>query len=165
MRSGSTEQRRVPLAHHACQSRSSEGRRNLLRALPRRRFRGFTLIEVLVVVIIVGILAAIAYPSYQNQLKKGRRAAAQSYLMDLAQREKQYLLDARTYAGTEASLSAVTPGDVTPFYTITIDNTQALDPTAPQPAFTITATAIGAQSSDGDLQIDNQGTKTPGTKW
>lgn len=137
----------------------------------RHRPSGFTLLELVIVVVIVGILAAIAYPSYQEHLKKSRRAAAQSYLMDLAQREQQYLLDARTYAANEVALSAVAPADVSQFYTIAIDNANAMDNTcaidaaAPVPKFMITATAIGAQVSDGDLKIDNRGTKCPSTKW
>src|SRR5215471_12525225 len=94
---------------------------------------GFTLLEILIVVAVVAILATIAYPSYQGHLKKERRATAQSYLMDLAQRQQQYLLDARAYAANEAALSAAIPGDVSPYYTVAIDNTKALDPAAPQP--------------------------------
>ena len=131
---------------------------------------GFTLLELVIVVAIVGILAAIAYPSYEAQMRKSRRAAAQSYLMDLAQRQKQYLLDARAYADTEAKLSATTPGDVSPYYTIAItadamDATCAVDAAAPAPKFTITAAAQGAQVPDGDLKIDNRGTRCPLTKW
>jgi len=124
-------------------------------------FCGFTLIELLIVIAVVAILAAIAYPSYQAQIRKGNRAAAQSYMMDLAQREAQYLLDARAYASTEAALNyATTPADVAPYYTISITA-----PVVAPPAFTITATAIGAQVADGALTIDNQGTKTPSGKW
>lgn len=134
---------------------------------------GFTLLELVIVVAIVGILAAIAYPSYEAHMRKSRRAAAQSYLMDLTQRQQQYLLDARAYAGTEAALSATTPGDVSPYYTIAIDNANAFDSTcandatAPSPKFTITASPIagGPQVPDGTLQIDNRGTKCPSTKW
>ena len=131
---------------------------------------GFTLLELVIVVAIVGILAAIAYPSYEAQMRKSRRAAAESYLMDLAQRQKQYLLDARAYAPDPATLSAPVPGDVTPFYTIAItadamDATCAVDAAAPAPKFTITAAAQGAQLPDGDLKIDNRGTKCPSTKW
>jgi type IV pilus assembly protein PilE len=132
---------------------------------PRLGRGGFTLLELVIVIAIVAVLAAIAYPSYQAHLKKGHRAAAQSYLADLAQRQQQHLLDARAYAASEAALSAATPDDVSPFYTIAIDNTKAIDPAAPQPAFTITATAVGTQVSDGNLQIDSQGTKTPVGVW
>ena len=123
--------------------------------------RGFTLIELLFVIAIVAILAAIALPSYQAQIRKGNRAAAQSYMMDLAQRQGQYLLDARAYASTEAALGyTVTPADVGSYYTIGI-----AAPVVSPPAFTITATAIGAQVADANLTIDNQGTKTPSDKW
>ncbi|HEV8363850.1 MAG TPA: type IV pilin protein [Gemmatimonadaceae bacterium] len=122
---------------------------------------GFTLIELLTVIAIVAILAAIALPSYQAQIRKGNRAAAQSYLMDLAQREAQHLLDARAYASAEAALGyTATPADVASHYTIGI-----AAPVVAPPAFTITATAIGAQVADGNLTIDNQGTKTPSGKW
>jgi type IV pilus assembly protein PilE len=124
------------------------------------RLAGFTLIELLIAVAIVAILAAIALPSYQAQIRKGHRAAAQSYMMDLAQREGQYLLDARAYASTEAALGATTPADVASYYTIGITA-----PVASPPAFAITATAIGAQTADGDLSIDNKGAKTPTDKW
>ncbi|MEO7743985.1 MAG: prepilin-type N-terminal cleavage/methylation domain-containing protein, partial [Usitatibacter sp.] len=57
--------------------------------------RGFTLIEIVITVAIVGILVAIAVPSYQGQLRKGRRAEAQAFITQVAQKEQQYLLDAR----------------------------------------------------------------------
>ena len=94
----------------------------------------------LIVVAIVGILAAIALPSYQNQMRKSHRAAAQSYLMDLAQRQQRYLLDTRSYASSEAALSATTPSDVSSFYTITVSA-----PAGNPPTFTLTATATGSR--------------------
>lgn len=126
-----------------------------------KKNRGFTLIEVMMVVAIIGILAAIAYPSYQNQLKKGRRAAAQSFLMEVSSKEQQYLLDARTYAlGSTAltDLGLVVPTNVSGFYTITVTPSA---PTTP-PSFTATATPISTsqQASDGVLTIDNTGAKT-----
>ncbi len=125
------------------------------------RRAGFTLLEVLIVTSIVAVLAAIALQSYQAQVRKGNRAAAQSYMMDLAQREAQYLLDARAYASTAATLGyAATPADVAPYYTISI-----AAPVVSPPAFTITGTAIGVQGPDGGLTIDNKGTKTPSGKW
>src|SRR5260221_8893036 len=81
--------------------------------------RGFTLIELLIVVAVVAILAVIALPSYQAQVRKGHRAAAQSYMMDLAQRQGHYLLAARAYAPTEAALGyPATPADVASYYAV-----------------------------------------------
>lgn len=122
-----------------------------------KKNRGFTLIEIVVVVAIIAILAAIAFPSYQNHLRKARRADAQSALMDLANREQQYLLDARSYAtGSSAltSLNVSLPSDVTTYYTVSIASGAAT------PSFVITATAIGAQVKDGNLTLDSDGNKT-----
>ena len=62
------------------------------------RAKGFTLIELMIVVAIVGILAGIAYPSYMDHVRKGNRAKAQAFLMDVAQRQQAYLLIHREYA-------------------------------------------------------------------
>lgn len=128
---------------------------------PMKHRRGFTLIELLIAVAIVGILAAIALPSYQNHLKKGRRADAQSFMMDLANRQQQYLLDARGYAlgGTFiTTLGAATPASVDQYYTFAVTPANATSP----PTFTITATpkAGTPQATDGALTIDNTGAKT-----
>lgn len=120
---------------------------------------GFTLVELMIVVAIVGILASIAIPSYVEYVKKGRRAAAQSHLMEIAQREQQYLLDARTYAASLTTLGITTPTDVANYYTIQVNVADA------PPSFTITATAQGTQTSDGNLTLDSTGAKTPTGKW
>jgi type IV pilus assembly protein PilE len=126
------------------------------------RLRGFTLIELMIAIVIVAILATIAIPAYQAQLVKGRRSAAESTLLDIAQREQQYLLDQRSYAATVAALSTTIPVSVTPYYTITIVPT-----VGPPPAFTATATPIPgtAQAGDVTLTIDNTGAKTPAGMW
>ena len=130
----------------------------------RRNYRsqnGFTLIELMITVAIVGILAAIAYPAYTSSLIKGSRASAQSYLLNIAQREQQYLLDSRTYAD-KLTLNVTEPTDVTKFYTVTI----TVPATAP-PSFTATATPIAGtrQASDVTLSIDNTGAKLPLGTW
>lgn len=124
-----------------------------------------TLIELMIAVVVVGILAAVAYPSYENQLRKGRRASAQTFVVDLASREQQYLLDARTYATGTTALAqlgfaneAAIPSDVSKFYTIAI----AAGATPTPPTFTITATpkAGTSQVADGALTLDSTGAKT-----
>src|SRR5512147_1482905 len=66
--------------------------------------RGFTLLELMIVVVIVGILAAIAYPSYMQYPRRSARAEAQSYLSNVATLQQQYLVDKRSYAPSLSSL-------------------------------------------------------------
>ena len=62
------------------------------------RNSGFTLIELMITVAVIGILAAVAYPSYNDYLIRATRSAAQSFMLDVSNKEEQYLLDARIYA-------------------------------------------------------------------
>lgn len=121
--------------------------------------RGFSLIELMIAVAIVGILVAIAVPSYQNHLRKGRRADAQAFITQVAQRQQQYLLDARTYALGGAALSELSlspPTSVSDHYAVTV--TPAA-PTVP-PSFTVTATPTSTvQQPDGVLTLTNTGAK------
>jgi len=127
-----------------------------------RRERGFTLLELMIAVIIVGVLASIALPSYQNSIIKGNRASAQSFLMDIAQKEQQYLLDNRAYTATLSDLGLAIPDTVSKFYTVTITPVAG-----PPPGFVVTAAPIAGkkQAGDGTLTIDNTGAKTPTDKW
>jgi len=124
---------------------------------------GFTLIELMVSLAVVAVLAAVAYPAYQDHMRKGRRAAAQAFLIDTASRQQQYLLDARSYAlgaGAMAALSLTLPSDVAPFYTVAVTPAVATVP----PTYRIEATpvAASAQAPDGVLTLDQDGTKTRG---
>ena len=119
------------------------------------RARGFSLIELMIAVAIVGILVAIAVPSYQEHLRKGRRADAQAFLTQVAQRQQQYLLDARTYATDLAQLNLSPPASVSNHYAIAVAASAG-----PPPSFTITATPSGVQLKDGDLTLTNTGAKT-----
>ena len=124
--------------------------------------RGFTLIELMVAVAIVAIVAMIAIPSYTAQMVKSRRSSAEAALMDIAQREQQYLLDVRGYAYSVAALNTTIPVDVLNYYTIAFPN-----PVAGPPNFTATATPIAGTAQAGDvvLTIDNTGAKTPANTW
>ena len=78
--------------------------------------RGFTLIELMIVVAVVALLAAVAYPSYRDHVARGQRSQGQQLLADIAQRQEQYLLDRRQYAtafGTGAGgLGLTMPADI-----------------------------------------------------
>lgn len=108
---------------------------------------GFTLTEVMVVVAIVGILTLIAIPSYTQYSTKAKRSAAESFIMSVANRQEQYILDARQYASSLAALNMATvPADIDAAYNITITNVG----TAP-PTYTINAVPKGAQATNDTL--------------
>ena len=128
-----------------------------------KRAAGFTLIELMITVAIVGILASIAYPNYQNYLLKGRRGAAQAFLLQVAQRQQQYFLDNRSFAPDLTTLGVTTPPEVLTYYgTVNIDQGIA-PPRGPPAYFTITATPQGVQAKNNEpvLTIDQTGAKTP----
>lgn len=65
----------------------------------RHRICGFTLIEVMIAVAIVGILASVAYSSYQDSVTRSRRAEGKAVIMDLANRMERYFIDNNSYTG------------------------------------------------------------------
>lgn len=127
-----------------------------------RSTKGFTLIEVMIVVVIVAILATIAYPSYQQYVIRSNRAAAQAVMMDLANRQQQFLMANRAYASkTQLENSGFSlPSELTGRYTwdVTVG-------TGAVPSFTVTFSPTGPQSSDVTLSLNHQGVKTPADKW
>ena len=122
-----------------------------------RKAQGFTLIELMIVVAVVAILASIAVPSYQEQIRKSRRAQAKADMVEYAQMAERYFTVNNTYVGF-ALPTAQSPREAgaTARYTL------ALNPESTASTFTIAATAVGTQASDrcGNLGVTNTGLKT-----
>ncbi len=133
----------------------------------RRRQAGLTLVELLVAMVIVAVLATIALPSYLSQQRKGSRAAAQSLLVHIANRQAQYILDARNYAVGPAALAAlnvVPPTEVAVYYTVAVENAAGGTTPSTPPSFTLRATPIAGkrQEADGELVLTHDGAKSRG---
>jgi type IV pilus assembly protein PilE len=124
-----------------------------------RKQHGFTLIELVITIAVVGILAAIALPSYQQYVIRSKRSAAQAQMMDIANRQQQYLLANRSYAD-KAALGYAVPPEVSANYdwAITLG-------TGAVPSFLVTFTPKGSQASDVTLKLNNEGLKEPAEKW
>jgi type IV pilus assembly protein PilE len=128
----------------------------------RRAMSGFTLIELMIAVVVVAILATVALPSYAEFVKRGSRAEVQAFLMEIALRQQQRLVDRREYAATIADLGLALPKSLTGKYTVSMSA-----PVVVPPTFTISAAPQGAQTSEGcgSLTLDSAGQRSPANCW
>ena len=120
--------------------------------------RGFTLMELMIVVAIVGIIAAIGYPSYRDQVIKSRRADGMSALLQLADRLERHYSDVGTYKqanGSNTTVDDVFPSFASDYYTLTIDAQDNI-------GFTVSSAPKDTQLKDkcGTFTLNSQGVKT-----
>ena len=117
---------------------------------------GFTLIELMITVAVVAILASIALPSYQEQVRKTHRAQAKADLIEYAQLAERFHTVNNTYVGFTL------PTTVSPREGAAVRYNLAFSPVSTQAAFTLLATVNGAQANDrcGNLGLNQAGVKT-----
>ena len=126
--------------------------------ISRKRTRGFSLLELLIVMVIVATLAAIAYPSYQQHVTRTNRAAAQQYLLEVSSLQHQFILDNRSYATSLAALGTAPTSAISDNYSITVT---AVDNSASPPTFTVQAVPKTGTTQEGSdtLTINHLGQK------
>lgn len=129
--------------------------------------KGFTLIELMIVVVIIAILATIAYPSYRQYVIKTNRADVQVELMQAAHQLQNYKVVNHSYQNAKLSSGAESqnfPLNGTPLYTLTLTDSQGKglsEATADNLSWLIVARPISTngQKGDGAISIDIHGTK------
>lgn len=122
---------------------------------------GFNLIELMIVVVILGIIAAIAYPSYLEQVRQTRRANAQADMLELASYLERFYSESFTYVGAAANQPFnQSPQTGQAHYNLNLQNLTAT-------GFDIQAVPQGAQADDscGTMTLDETGAGTPANCW
>jgi len=122
---------------------------------PARHSRGFTLIELMIVVVIATILLSIAIPSYQQQIRQSRRTEAKTAILDLASREERFLSTNPTgYTVVAANLGygALPTVIGSGYYTVSVCSPACAPSAAAAPSYTVIATPVAGSSQAQDTQ-------------
>jgi type IV pilus assembly protein PilE len=134
-------------------------RKSAARARGLRWQRGVTLIELMIVVVIVGILASVAYPSYQNYILRSKRAEGKALLLDAAARQERYFADNNRYTDDVTELNYSDPAlSAEENYELTIATGPSGDIDT---SYTLSVEAQfgGGDAECGDLTLDSRGTQ------
>jgi type IV pilus assembly protein PilE len=138
--------------------------------------RGFTLIELMVVVIIATLLLSIAVPSYMSQIRQSRRTEAKTAILDLSGREERYLsTNPASYTNNPALLGYVGFGAGSPigsgYYYLTVCSPAGtcagltMPNPPPAPSYTIVATPVPGQSQVNDTQCQQFAVDSSGQQY
>lgn len=130
----------------------------MIKAKIMKKNKGFTLLELLIAIAVIGIISSIAYPSYIDNISRANRSEAQRELLRLASLQEQYFIDHREYTADMTKLGIA----VDPY--ITDSGLYSIDTTVVGITYTLVATAKGSQitndSSCLTLSVTDTGKKT-----
>jgi type IV pilus assembly protein PilE len=130
----------------------------------QKYFRGMTLIELLIVMAVVTILAAVALPSYDRYILRGYRTEARNELLEIAARQERFRYNSPLYAATLGDLGYTSDPYILPKARYSVTMIAVADPASPlNTTYTIRATPINAQTRDttcGWLELNHQNLQT-----
>lgn len=150
-----------------------------IRQLEIHRYKasGFTLVELMVTLAVVGILLSIAIPAYKDYLIRANKSAVKAVMLEIASRQEQYLMNSGAYATTYAQLNYSIPTEVSTYFDLTLtagtNSTSTVTALQGLPTFTITASGKAGTIQAGQpaagaataYSINQFGLKLPVAAW
>ena len=129
---------------------------------------GITLIELVIVVVIIAVLAAVTFPAYQQHVIKANRSDGHTTLTNLMQQQERYFANNLSYTTDLKDLGYAVSNALTSegkHYQITATTCGTPYSNQIKKCVKLQAVAVGSQTSDGDLTFNSAGIKTPSSKW